>query len=813
MPGVALAQSGHDVSVGRLSKVAGREDVGYQEQQPQRVQGDSEGGASFLSRAGSQAGRPTDIKTSLHWLLVPDPQGNGFQLRPVVGWYNFDRPAYTTKSPGLEEEEDRADAGMKALASVRHTLADRWKDMLSRAVLRVPGHYGKVTVRSQLLQESKAVDEDLPLDEEVIKILQPLDTLEKLQQLQDLEVDKRRPQPSLPPLGQPLQRRRDRGSVEYPEEEEDATGLKTQHRRRRLARQRQEEGEDADAVPDTANRLLHLKSERGEGLWDFEDAERFDDDDDQDAEDCAADEREEFQKDDEVPVLAPVEGEEEDLPSDSDVEAGCLQTSHGQELETLLERHGEECGFSEGEAAAGREAAGLAGLQERQRSADAGKSHRKRQPPSIAIAEKSLSEQDLKRLKLAKKADKRILNGHAGSRGQQDLSGGDIAPTPHMQPQGDAASARQGHTDEHLKQLQKESKGPSRIAGTRPAQQQVLPSQGSAKAKRQPKRLQEPLLQEQTPSLEKRQKHSGQQLKKVQHDIQKTSHSAHEQRVQDRRPHPQQPSEGKQHEKTSEHTLAIDPSHSQPPLQSLQHPHQCLQDTSNTSNTDSMTTTKPTSAPVSSPAPSIASDQRPAMASSRQQGSSSQPALGKLSAAASNEQTVPARVGSCDSVSDVDLRAKAVAALRDHGGACTLLKLAATLGLRNPKAPIWQQAVQALREVADTEKLPGEAKTLLLLKPEHWGSVPKGPPAPSGQAESSGGSGQHAAATASRPWSYLDSDGQLVQHRNRALAGATSAGMRYKAQVTLSPSKKLVCWLPYCKAPEMSPALPAELRK
>eukprot|EP00930_Biecheleria_cincta_P096375 TRINITY_DN88233_c0_g1_i1.p1 TRINITY_DN88233_c0_g1~~TRINITY_DN88233_c0_g1_i1.p1 ORF type:complete len:811 (+),score=217.75 TRINITY_DN88233_c0_g1_i1:33-2465(+) len=810
MPSIALAQSGHDVSVGRLSVVAGREDGGYQEQQPQRVLGDSEGGASFLSRAGSQAGRPADIKTSLHWLLVPEPHGNGFQLRPVVGWYNFDRPAVATlrtKSPGLAEDDDRAEAGMKAHAAVRHRLADRWKDMLSRAVLRVPGHYAKVTTRSQLLQESKSLDEDPALDEEVMKILQPLDTLEKLQQLQDLEVDKRRPQLSLPPLGQPLLRRRGRGSVEYPEEEEDATGLKTQHRRRRRARQRQEEGEDADAVPDTANRLLQLKSERGEGLWDFEDAERFDDDE-QDQEDFAADERDEFAKDDEVPVLAPVEGEDEDLQSDSDVEAGCLQTSHGQELETLLERHGEEeCDLSEREAAAGREAASLARLQERQRSADAGKSLRKRQPPSIAVAEKSLAEQDLKRQnKLSKKADKRTLNGHGGSIG-------DSVPAPHMQAQADASSARQGHPHERQKQLQKESTGPSRITETLPAQQQVLPSQASAKARRQPKRLHEPLLQEHRLPVEKRQKHSGQHPQKVQQTTPKTCQLTHEQTAQLKQMHPQQPSDGELCAKIPQHTLAIDPSHSPPPLQSLQQPQQRLQETSNNSSTDSPTTTNPTSAPAASSAPSIVSDQRPAMTSGRQQGSSSQPALGKLSAAASSQQTVPARVGSADGVSDADLRAKAVAALRDHGGACTLLKLAATLGLRNPKDPIWQQAVQVLREVADTEKMPGEAKTLLLLKPEHWGSVLKGPPAPCAQAGSSFGSGQDAAATAARPWSYLDSDGQLVQHRNRALAGATSAGMRYKAQVILAPSKKLVCWLPYCKAPETCPALPAELQK
>eukprot|EP00439_Symbiodinium_sp_Y106_P041956 s3918_g5.t1 len=88
------------------------------------------------------------------------------------------------------------------------------------------------------------------------------------------------------------------------------------------------DGEDVD-VPETANTLKQLKSETGEALWDFEAADEFSDDQEDDTEE----KHRELVVPDGNQVLAPEEGAE----TDSDDEAHML-SKHGHDLQVLLDR-------------------------------------------------------------------------------------------------------------------------------------------------------------------------------------------------------------------------------------------------------------------------------------------------------------------------------------------------------------------------------------------------------------------------------------------------------------------------------------------
>ncbi|CAE7216751.1 unnamed protein product [Symbiodinium sp. CCMP2592] len=88
------------------------------------------------------------------------------------------------------------------------------------------------------------------------------------------------------------------------------------------------DGEDVD-VPETANTLKQLKSETGEALWDFEAADEFSDDQEEDTEE----KHRELVVPDGNQVLAPEEGAE----TDSDDDAHML-SKHGHDLQVLLDR-------------------------------------------------------------------------------------------------------------------------------------------------------------------------------------------------------------------------------------------------------------------------------------------------------------------------------------------------------------------------------------------------------------------------------------------------------------------------------------------
>eukprot|EP00444_Apocalathium_aciculiferum_P012012 CAMPEP_0183455696 /NCGR_PEP_ID=MMETSP0370-20130417/127232_1 /TAXON_ID=268820 /ORGANISM="Peridinium aciculiferum, Strain PAER-2" /LENGTH=251 /DNA_ID=CAMNT_0025647295 /DNA_START=9 /DNA_END=761 /DNA_ORIENTATION=+ len=113
----------------------------------------------------------------------------------------------------------------------------------------------------------------------------------------------------------------------------DATGIARQRKKVRKALKRQawaqDNAEEAD-VPDTANALFQLKSQRGEGFWDFSDAEVHSDDE----------EEENFEShlagpghDNEEAVMA-----EDEEHADAQKQSGVM-SSHGEEIERLLRAH------------------------------------------------------------------------------------------------------------------------------------------------------------------------------------------------------------------------------------------------------------------------------------------------------------------------------------------------------------------------------------------------------------------------------------------------------------------------------------------
>eukprot|EP00928_Gymnodinium_smaydae_P000956 TRINITY_DN1034_c0_g2_i1.p1 TRINITY_DN1034_c0_g2~~TRINITY_DN1034_c0_g2_i1.p1 ORF type:complete len:797 (+),score=192.04 TRINITY_DN1034_c0_g2_i1:95-2392(+) len=116
----------------------------------------------------------------------------------------------------------------------------------------------------------------------------------------------------------------------------DETGVRRHLRKLKRALKRKADavaGAEDEAVPETANALLQLKSERGEGLWDFADAEMYSDD-----------EQEVNVFDDLVDpdgagggtAACGIAADEDD----DEAERGDQLTAHGQQLETLLQKHG-----------------------------------------------------------------------------------------------------------------------------------------------------------------------------------------------------------------------------------------------------------------------------------------------------------------------------------------------------------------------------------------------------------------------------------------------------------------------------------------
>lgn len=273
------------VFVGRLAATPGS--PGFE--LPARLRSTDSELVAFGKDGVQRTGKQTDVKAGQHWVLAPTP--GGYVARPVHGWFDFSPPAFVqaprvaTPAPGrpraMKEREvdpNSAEAGeleMLKASGLRKEFADRWGGMLERRAARV----GVPVKRGEILKVN-------------------------------------------PPSDAPLK-------VAYPEEEKlrDELGLNKEKQKKRKALKKEAKAEFAedDDVPDSANSLLSLKSQRGEAKWDFEDEEAFSDD----GED-KWDFNDDLQK---APGEVAPEADEDEGP-----EGENLLGSHGKELETLMQR-------------------------------------------------------------------------------------------------------------------------------------------------------------------------------------------------------------------------------------------------------------------------------------------------------------------------------------------------------------------------------------------------------------------------------------------------------------------------------------------
>ncbi|CAK0825245.1 unnamed protein product [Prorocentrum cordatum] len=230
----------------------------------------------------------------MHWLLVPAGE-DGWTLRRVGGWHDFggQEPiaAPISGAAGAAPQARRelgendiveCEKRMREELGVRKEHTERWEKMLQRRSERV----GVVGVRRGGMLVEAAV----------------------------------------------------KPAHVYPDAEarfNDDTGVGKQTTKVKKAQKKQAaavDGAEEDAVPDTANALLGLKSERGEGGYDFDNAEEYSGDEAE-----QADFQEELQQTTSVmePEATVELADEEDA---EDAEPGAMLTTEGKELEMLIDR-------------------------------------------------------------------------------------------------------------------------------------------------------------------------------------------------------------------------------------------------------------------------------------------------------------------------------------------------------------------------------------------------------------------------------------------------------------------------------------------
>lgn len=137
-------------------------------------------------------------------------------------------------------------------------------------------------------------------------------------------------------------------------------------------------------------------------------------------------------------------------------------------------------------------------------------------------------------------------------------------------------------------------------------------------------------------------------------------------------------------------------------------------------------------------------------------------------------------------VTEDELKLKVITLLQKKGGSSYLSVMSSALGLKSLNSSFGQKALAVLREVAEYDTMPGEARVAVLLKVQYWGHVAEGPAAPSELANR-------------RPWCYLDSSGKAVGDRASAQHAVTHGVDFYRAR--LSANMNASCWLPASKAP------------
>jgi len=123
----------------------------------------------------------------------------------------------------------------------------------------------------------------------------------------------------------------------YPVEERlnDDSGLKRQKQKMQKALKRKADAmAEENEAPETANSLHNLKSENAEVMWDFEDGEKFSDDEQE-----LVGFDEDLQNEDAKEETAPAPEAGDEASEAEENEEGDPLSTHGKELEVLLERH------------------------------------------------------------------------------------------------------------------------------------------------------------------------------------------------------------------------------------------------------------------------------------------------------------------------------------------------------------------------------------------------------------------------------------------------------------------------------------------
>lgn len=236
---------------------------------PAEVSRNNAGVLHAIGADGAQRrGIPADVRPGLHWVVVR-AGGGELRLRAIRDWVDFRTPivAAVPRAPSNSEKK-KTEVVELAPEEVRKKNADRWDRMLKNREDRRGGG----------------------------------------------------PEP-----------RPNAGKNRYEESERaaDETGIKRQQKKRLKAMKREAgaiERREDDEVPDTANALLELKDEKGEGGWDNDNEELYSDD---------AEEKfvfDEIAEDD----AGNVSVDEDDAPEGE--HGGDLLSSFGRELQVLLDK-------------------------------------------------------------------------------------------------------------------------------------------------------------------------------------------------------------------------------------------------------------------------------------------------------------------------------------------------------------------------------------------------------------------------------------------------------------------------------------------
>eukprot|EP00929_Paragymnodinium_shiwhaense_P106973 TRINITY_DN728_c0_g1_i4.p1 TRINITY_DN728_c0_g1~~TRINITY_DN728_c0_g1_i4.p1 ORF type:complete len:632 (-),score=134.28 TRINITY_DN728_c0_g1_i4:210-2105(-) len=344
-----------------------------------------------------RSGRHVDGCSDTHWVMEA-AQGEGHpavRLRPVQGWYEFEAPSVAQASaavgltggscaapskaampPRKKKRLEDVEAEIRLESNLRKLFAERWEAMLvRRGCPRSEAVFAKGQILWSMRRKFGAAAQAAAtsgkevegLEAEEDKLLQQIAALAPIEAVKTLELMEGMPPNWLsladsadlpagqaPQIGLAVQAGRTLGVAKQAFSDsawlKDDTGIDRQRRKLLKALKRKADAiarAEDEEVPHTANALLMLKSERGEGLWDFAADEEFSDDEVEEnllpeakeKEGTFGEERrkgmDEAQKDLDydagcAPLPANDEGEE--------VEEGDQLTGYGQEIEALLQR-------------------------------------------------------------------------------------------------------------------------------------------------------------------------------------------------------------------------------------------------------------------------------------------------------------------------------------------------------------------------------------------------------------------------------------------------------------------------------------------